>query len=366
MKLQLMAGLLGLAIVLGGTPAPRAAEPGAVSIKVADDHINFLAGKELVGRYHTGPKVAKPYFWPLNGPNGKPVTRAWPMEKAKQGESTDHPHQKSAWFCHGDVIPEGVEVKARIRGIAGVDFWSEAPGHGKIVCTKVDSPRTEGNHGQVTTHNEWRTSDDIKILDETRTIHLYTFGPARLLVFDIDLKAAVPVTFGDTKEGSMGVRVSDEITEERTVREGKKARRVKGAGKLENAEGQVGEKMVWGRHSKWCDYSGPIGGRTVGIAILDDPTNPSPASWHSRGYGLMAANPFGRKGSGFPGVKGQDDLVKLGKGQHLKLRYGILIHPGDAKDGKVADYYQRFVRLKASEGAKGRSGSTSPKTESRP
>jgi hypothetical protein len=39
-------------------------------------------------------------------------------------------------------------------------------------------------------------------------------------------------------------------------------------------------------------------------------------------------------------------LVKLAKGEHLKLRYGLLLHSGDAKDGKVAEYFQRFSKLK--------------------
>jgi hypothetical protein len=38
--------------------------------------------------------------------------------------------------------------------------------------------------------------------------------------------------------------------------------------------------------------------------------------------------------------------VKLGKGEHLKLRYGVLVHPGDAKEGKVAEHYQRFLQLR--------------------
>src|SRR6266536_1511072 len=121
--------------VLAAAFAPRplpAGEPGKVSVKATREHIDFLVNGELAGRYHIAPTVAKPFFWPLNAPGAVPVTRAWPMEKGASGESTDHPHQKSAWFCHGDVIPEGIELKDRIKGVAGVDFWSEAKGHGKI------------------------------------------------------------------------------------------------------------------------------------------------------------------------------------------------------------------------------------------
>jgi len=310
-------------------------EAAGVAIDVTKGQIDFKIGKDLVGSYHTADSVAKPYFWPLNGPTGTPITRAWPMVKGQDGESTDHIHQKSAWFCHGDVIPEGIELKQKIKGVEGVDFWSETPGHGKIVCTKVGEPKIERGHGQVTTTNEWRTADGQKILDETRTIHLYKLDGGKLLVFDIDLHAsAVPVTFGDTKEGSFAIRIHDLLREQ------------KGKGKLENAEGKAGEKEVWGQQSNWCDYSGLLDGKTVGLAILADPNNPIATCWHSRGYGLMGANPFGREKAGFPAMKGKKDLVKLAKGEHLKLRYGILIHNGDAKDGKVADVYKEFVKRK--------------------
>jgi hypothetical protein len=320
-----------------------AAEPGLAYIKVTEDHIEFLVFTSLVGRYHKGPASAKPYFWPVNGPEGVAVTRAWPMVKGESGGSTDHPHQKSAWFCHGDIIPEGIDLQHRIKGVEGVDFWSEAKGHGKIVCTHVAKPFVGGNHAWGLTHNEWRTADGVKILDEDRTLHLYDFGATRLLVAECDLHASVcPITFGDTKEGSMGIRINDEITAEKRV--GKKL--IGGAGKIENAEGKVGEKECWGQISAWCDYSGPIDGKVVGLAILADPSNKYPSCWHSRGYGLMAANPFGRAKSGFPAMRGRTDLVKLARGEHLKLRYGLLIHPGDAREGKVAEYYDRFVKLR--------------------
>ncbi len=331
----------GILSVLGALNAGRvlAADPSTVNFKQSKDKIDFLIGTELVGSYHIGESVAKPYFWPLNGPGGVPVTRAWPMVKGKEGETTDHVHQKSAWFCHGDVIPEGVEIKTKIKGVEGVDFWSEAPGHGVIVCTKVHEPKADKDHGQVTTLNEWRTADGVKLIDETRTLHLHALGDARLLVFDIDLQAAVPLTFGDTKEGSFGVRVNDDLRE--ALEKGKK-----GTGRLENADGKTGEKEVWGQISNWCDYSGPLSGKTAGIAILSDPMNSLATCWHSRGYGLMAANPFGRDKSGFPAMKAKKELVKLAKGEHLKLRYGILLHAGDAKEGKVAETYQKFVRPK--------------------
>jgi hypothetical protein len=303
-----------------------------VTISKDKDALEFKVGKALVAKYHVGDNVAKPYFYPMNAPGDICVTRGWPMVKGLPKQSTDHIHQKSAWFCHGDVIPDGIELKQKINGVEGVDFWSEAPGHGKIVCVDVGTPKAEGKDGAVvTTKNEWRTADGTKIVDEMRTIHLHDLGNARLFVLEIDLHASVcPITFGDTKEGSMGVRVNDEIV-------------TKNGGHFFNAGGKKDEKEIWGYPSPWCDYVGQIDGKTAGIAVFDDPENKPQASWHARGYGLMAANPFGRAKS-FPGQKGNTELAKLAKDGHLKLRYGILLHAGDTKEGKVAEAFEAFKK----------------------
>jgi hypothetical protein len=312
-----------------------AAEPSKVTATETETSVEFRIGKELVGRYNFGPELAKPYLWPLNAPGEIPVTRGWPMQKGMPKETTDHVHQKSAWFCHGDVIPEGLELKARSsdKRVTGVDFWSETPGHGKIVCVSVGKPKSEGNAAWLETKNEWRAPDGTKIMDERRTITVRDLGDARLVILQVDLEASVcPITFGDTKEGSMGVRVNDEI------------KVAKGNGTYVNAGGGKNEKEVWGRRSDWNDYFGTVGEAVVGIAVFDDPRNKARACWHSREYGLMAANPFGRAHAAFPDTKTDTELVKIAKGEHLKLRYGILLHGGDTKAGKVADRYAAFAK----------------------
>ena len=255
----------------------QAADPGDVAIEATKEHITFLIGKDLVGKYNIAAGASKPHFWSLHGPGNVQITRPVPMTKDGPGKTPDHPHHKSLWFGHGDVIPHGIQLKVKStdKRVTGVDFWSEAKGHGVVVCTEVGSPKLEKNHGQVTTKNAWQAPDGAKIMDETRTIHLYDFGAAWLLIFDIDLFASVaPITFGDTEEGSFAVRINDAIREDG------------GKGKLVNAEGVVGAGRFWGKQSPWCDYSGPIDGKNVGLAIFDDPANSTKICWHVRGYGL--------------------------------------------------------------------------------
>ena len=313
-----------------------------LTAKKTKDAVEITFGKEVVAKYHIGEKVAKPYFWPVNAPGAVPVTRAWPMAKGTAGETTDHPHQKSAWFCHGDVIPVGLELKVRSsdKRVEGVDFWSEGAGHGKMVCVEVGDVKTVSKtEVRIPTRNEWRTPDGVKILDESRLIRVVKLDAGYLIDLHIEFAAGVcDIKFGDTKEGSMGVRVPDSF---RVMTE-------KG-GVVTSSDGKTvvpvakGNLSVWGLPAAWHDYSGKVGDTAAGIAVFDGPKNASPAYWHTRDYGLLSANPFARGQSGFPGQKGKTELVTIKKGETLPLRYAMYAHAGDAKAGKVADVYQSFL-----------------------
>lgn len=338
--------LLTLAAFAPGGLHPRLAADDVSATKTADA-IEFKVGKEVVAKYQLSGTVqvekgegtkplAKPFLWPVLAPNGVPVTRAWPMDRTTP-DKTDHFHQKSVWFCHGEVIPEGIDLKGKPH----VDFWSEAPGHGRIVCVKASAPTSPGpGVASVTTWNEWRTAADVKILDEERTIAFRELPAGRLFVFECKLTASVcPITFGDTKEGSFGVRVNDAMRTESPT-----------GGVVTAADGTTAKAPlkdnlpVWGKPSDWHDYSGMVDGKAVGVAAFDHPDNPSRANWHTRAYGLMAANPFGRDKSGFPSQKGKTDLVRIEKGNELKLKYAVYAHTGDGKAGQVAEAYEAFKK----------------------
>lgn len=327
---------------------PRLVRAEDVSATVEKDVIEFKEGAQVVAKYAYGPAVAKPYLYPVLAPNGVSLTRGYPVEKAPGDATTDHVHQKSVWFCHGDVIPEGIELKVKAANKAdkGVDFWSESkdregrPRHGTIRCVKVDQPvRVAKNHVRVATRNEWVTPDGVTIMDEDRVIHFLDLPEGRLFAFDITLKATVcPIVFGDTKEGSFGIRVNDAMRPSQ-----------KTGATVTTAEGKTvtppvkDNLSIWGHPAAWIDYSAKIDGKEAGVAVFDHPKNP-PASWHVRAYGLNAANPFGRAHSGFPSQKGKEDLYKIPKGGELKLKYAVYAHDGDAKTGKVAEAYAEFKK----------------------
>jgi hypothetical protein len=322
-----------IALLVLSTPLWAAEPTPAVQIVLLKSNaIDFRVGEHLVTRYHTDEKHAKPYFYPLQPLPDKGVTRSWPIEEGGD-EKKDHIHHRSLWFCHGDVIPEGMEfVRSSDKRVRGVDFWSESKNHGKIVVvdTKVDGNR-------LITRNEWREPGGKKVLDETRMLTLLPIQKnAYLLIFDIDLHAVdYPITFGDTKEGSLGVRVRKTIALDTSNKKGE----------MINDKGDRGELTTWGRIANWVDYSGPLGpdAPVGGVTLMADPKNPIDTAWHARAYGLLAANPFGRAGS-FPGRKGNTSLVKIPKGEHLKLRYGVYIHAGDVKTGGVAEAFKVFCK----------------------
>ena len=126
-----------------------------------------------------------------------------------------------------------------------------------------------------------------------------------------------PITMRDTKEGTFAIRVAKGLHPP--------------LGQMVNADGASGEKGLWGKRSNWVDYSGRVGGKDVGndvgkdvgedvgIAVFDHPQNRrTPAYWHARAYGLLAANPFGLRQ--FTGDRRQDGRYTIPAGESLVLR----------------------------------------------
>jgi 23S rRNA G2069 N7-methylase RlmK/C1962 C5-methylase RlmI len=116
-------------------------------------------------------------------------------------------------------------------------------------------------------------------------------------------------------------------------------------GHIINSEG-VRDGETWGKRANWCDYYGPVDGKTVGVAIFDHPQNPRhPTWWHVRDYGLFAANPFGEHD--FEKLPNKEaGNLKLAAGQDLTFRYRFYLHEGDEKQGKVAEHYAEYLNSK--------------------
>ena len=89
-----------------------------------------------------------------------------------------------------------------------------------------------------------------------------------------------------------------------------------GKGEIRNSEGGLNEEGTWGKQAKWCAASGVIDGRRAGVALMPDPANFRPSWFHSRDYGLIVANPFGKKAMTAP----EDKTVAARQGAQAAAR----------------------------------------------
>jgi len=302
-----------------------------VTVTEQPDKVRIEINGQLFTEYHHGdaPHV---YYWPVLGPGGVKMTRSYPMEKVA-GEETDHPHHRSLWFSHGEVN--------------GVDFWGEPASYkgtpktpvGKIEHVKVLAAESGPKSGLLRTSAKWSAPDGSVPLTSEQTLRVYDGGPnERVCDFEITLLAGdKDVTFGDTKEGSAGLRIAESMR--------LKQPKAPGQGTITNSEGQEGTK-AWGQHAKWVTMTGPIGDKTYSITMMDHPSNLRyPTRWHARDYGLFAANPFCENEMDKAQPKGAGNYV-LKAGQKLTFKYRIAFTEGDATAAKPADRFKDFAETK--------------------
>lgn len=311
-----------------------AASAGADGVKITEEADKVRV--EINGEHFTdyvfkgAPHV---YFYPLLGPGGARMTRGWPMEDLA-GEEHDHKHHRSLWFSHGAVN--------------GVDFWAETPKSGKIVHDKFLEVKGGADSGVIRSTAKWIAPNGETTLRSETTFRVYA-RPAteRLFDFEVTLKAGDrPVVIGDTKEGTMAIRVNESMRGTLARKPGEK-KAAPGPGRIVLSTGAAssgkGDDAAWGKRAAWCDYSGPVNGKTLGIAIFDHPSNPRhPTWWHVREYGLFAANPFGQHD--FEKKEPGSGNLTIDPGQSVTFKYRFYIHEGDEKQAKVAEHYTEYAK----------------------
>jgi sugar phosphate isomerase/epimerase len=296
----------------------QAARPSAkkVSINDVDGKLRIEINGELFTEYNYR-DVPRPFFYPVIGPTGVPVIRHWPMKEGKD-EEKDHKHHRSLWFTHGEVN--------------GHDFWSEGGGSGKIVHEKFDKIVSGSEFGIIQSRNKWVARDGKVVCTDTRTHRFYNRPDGQIMDFDITIHASEgKVVMGDTKEGSMAIRLAPTMRVDGKV----------GKGHIINSEGHR-DGAAWGKRAAWCDYYGPVDGYVVGVAIFDHPSNPKhPTWWHVRTYGLFAANPFGVHN--FENKPEGTGNITIPDGESLTFRYRLYFHSGNQKQAKVAEHYRQYA-----------------------
>jgi hypothetical protein len=279
------------------------ANPGRVEVSL---------GRQVIATYvYNDPKTHRPFFEHLRTPSGVQVTRNHPPVAGK--DAPDHADMHPGlWLAFADI--------------AGSDFWrNKGPRveHERFAA----EPASDQGGGSFAVINRYVNGDKILCRETAR----YTFIPrpaGYLILWDSTFTAgADPCWFGNQEEMGLGVRVATPIA-------------VKGgSGRITNSHGGIDEQGTWGKQADWCDYSGVIEGRRVGVTLMNDPSLQSKPWFHSRDYGVIVANPTGPR-AGLP------ERTPLAAKTPLRMRFAVLVHEGvEQIPAEVAREYANLPEL---------------------
>jgi hypothetical protein len=242
--------------------------------------------------------LKKPVLYPLVTDEGITVTRGFPLDP-RPGERVDHPHHAGLWFNYGNAN--------------GFDFWNNSDTikmedramMGTIAFKKIVATKSGPETGELVIESTWIAGNEVPILNQTTRYVFMRRSHARVIDYDVTLRALDRVVFKDDKEGLLGLRVArwlespDEKGGTFMDANGKPTRvdatdTKDATGIYLTSEGVKGP-AAWSKRGRWCSLTGHTGNHEATIAIFDRPGNPGyPTYWHARGYGLFAANPLGR------------------------------------------------------------------------
>jgi hypothetical protein len=313
MKMNAQAGwLFVVGCVLTGAAPIQAAE---FTFHQETNGLAIKCGDQPVATYFfRDNRIARPFFANLHSPGGIRLTRNHPPKSGV--DSMDHNDMHPGlWLAFGDI--------------SGQDFWRNLA---VIKHERFTAPPAVRD-GQLTfaTENHLLTTNGQILGTQISRITLTLRPEGYLLIWEATFAADnQDIVFGDQEEMGLGVRVATAITE-------------KNGGVILSSTGAKGAKATWGKAFDWCDYSGVIAGQRAGLTLMPDPANFRPSWFHNRDYGLMVANPFGRKAM----KRGEASQVTVSKGETFRLRFGVLLHasPPD-QDLNLSEAYRQFLDRK--------------------
>lgn len=262
-------------------------------------------------RWHAGPQYPRPFFFPLAGPNGEPLTRMG------HPGAPDHDHHRSIWFAHEKV--------------SGVNFWADTS-PARVRQKQWFAYQDGADECAMAVILEWFDGHDPKPLmsqDLVAAVRPGGDGETFVELQSTFKPTAATIEIGKSNFGFLAVRVAKSISG------------FFGGGKLTGSEGGVGEPALFGKPARWVDYSGPFRSKTLelwqGVTYFDHPSNPGhPNGWHVREDGWMCSSPSMR------------DAVVVKRESPLVLRYLLHAHrrevSADAAN-RVADEFAKLPPL---------------------
>lgn len=334
-SLALPATLLARALVVAALALTTAVSAQAQDSRADDERISFMQMKgtvpvhiegDLFTRLNYTHQGGKPFLFPIIGPTGASMTRSFPMVEGIDGESKDHPHHRGLWFAHGNI--------------SGIDYWHSGGENGHTHVR--DLPDFQGD--SILIRARMLPEGNVDQPQATMLTQLdfsIDHRSDRIIDYGIHFPGEgheQALTFGDTKEGTMAIRLHPAL-------------RLKGdiaTGHCINSEGDT-DGDCWGKRAKWVAYWGVIDGQTCGVAVFDHPTNlRHPTWWHARDYGLVAANPFGVSDFENRRPRGDGDYT-LEADQTLTLHYRFVFFAGTAEEADIAGKYDAWVEETAAD-----------------
>jgi hypothetical protein len=267
------------------------------------DRASFLVDgvERLV--YHFGTGGSRPFVFPLVGPSGASLTRMG------HPNPVGHEHHKSIWFGH--------------QKIDGIDFWGERPNTDiRIRHQKVTLYHDGDMFGGLVAELAWWAHGHAVLRQQlTAAIEPLDGGELALDIQSRFEAVDLPIEFGQTNFGFLGVRVAKTLSEQF------------GGGTLRNDQGATGEASIFGKRSRWVDYSGlSKPGVTEGICYMDHPANTQhPTAWHVRRDGWMEA------------AFNFDSPHGVAADHPLELRYRLFVHRGIPSTNTLQIAWERFA-----------------------
>ena len=339
-------GWMTLASLLAlGLGVSAGAEQVEVQSRPADRRVDVLVDGKPFTSYAWPERVSKPILYPIRTARGTIVTRGFPLD-TRPGERVDHVHQAGYWFTFGDVD--------------GVDFWgnseaippAERAKMGIIRHREVVASRGGVGRGDLEVRADWVMPGGAVALEETTRFSFHADAVSRAIDRVTTLTAKGKVTFRDTKEGMLGIRVARSLEQPADKPEvfsdatGKPTAvpvldNTGVTGLYTSSEGLKGD-AVWGTRARWMALSGHVGDEDVVLLLLDHPKNPGyPTHWHARGYGLFAANPFGPKA--FSNGKEAERPFSIAAGLPAVFIHRLAILPGPFSAEKAEAAWKAFA-----------------------
>ena len=297
------------ALLVGVATTLPAAEASFATTRFSDRLVITHTGQPVATFVFRDERILRPFFANFHAPGGIKATRNHPPLAGQDAADHDTMHP-GIWLAFGDL--------------SGQDFWRNKA---RIEHVRFLEPPTHRNDRLTfATESLLRTTNGTPVCSLTNDFQLLALTNAWLLIWEATFRGGNSgLVFGDQEEMGFGARVATAIAE-------------KNGGTIVNSSGQQGAKQAWGQPSDWCDYSGTLDGRALGITLMADPMNFRRSWWHTRDYGLMVANPFGRAAM----KQGERSLFTVNPGEQFRLRFAAAIHQDtNAQPGVL---YQSFLK----------------------